>query len=247
MFGEGKNLRDNGGNDIKDTLSLSVPYHRTNEIKDAYPKLNKLVTALYIVTDIIDKDEPMRAKLRTLGANILSDITFNSRTNLIRQVDLVLSFLEISLAVNLISEMNGNILKKEFIELSKILEEERGTKPKEVNNTWLKEFLEPQNNLPAGREETREKKVLNEGVKKSLDSAQDKKERREEILRSIRELGGQATITEILNHNKALFSKASGKTLQRELVSMVAERILTKEGEKRWSKYMLPVGQNNEN
>ena len=113
MFGDNKNLKDsltNLSTTIKDS-SLSISYQKTN----------KLIMALYMVTDMIDKDEPLRNKLRTLGIEILSDNTsLSSGTlgHLSKKIQEVLSFLDISSAVNIISEMNCSILRKEFLELN---------------------------------------------------------------------------------------------------------------------------------
>ena len=99
-------------------------------------KANKLVTALYMVTDIIDKDEPIRLKLRTLGVEIISD-TNSSQTKIGVKINEVMSFLDIATAMNFVSPMNHSILKKEFINLKKSIEEKAEVKP-----TWLSEFLE---------------------------------------------------------------------------------------------------------
>src|SRR3989339_478545 len=79
-----------------------------------YPKTDKLITALYMVTDIIDKDEPLRNKLRTLGTEIISDMNLIQRncightahSNICNGISEVMSFLDIASAVNIISEMN---------------------------------------------------------------------------------------------------------------------------------------------
>ena len=107
-----------------------------------YSKSNKLISALYMVTDIMDKDEPLRSKLRNLGANIISDIhSFNKGQVLTNQINNrvseVLSFLEIASSIGIISEMNSGILTKEFIELRKSIPE---IDPKNEGN-WLEEFM----------------------------------------------------------------------------------------------------------
>ena len=119
MFRDEKDMQ----NSLKDTgTGLGIA------IKDAsapisYNKINKLITALYMVTDIMDKEEPIRNKLRTLGVEILSDTISMSRSNLDKKIHEVLSLLDIAGMVNLISEMNLNILQKEFFELKKSIEE----------------------------------------------------------------------------------------------------------------------------
>src|SRR3989338_9708564 len=114
------------------TLNMSVTL--------SYTKTNKLVTALYIVTDIIDKDEPIRHKLRNLGTEIISDPerirpggTYGAGMSM--RIDQIMSFLDIASAMNFISEMNCEILRKEFLELKASVQENIDMKP-----TWLEEF-----------------------------------------------------------------------------------------------------------
>ena len=125
MLRDEKNLKDSKENSIKDTSSVPAPLSSWRDGSVSYTKTEKLITALYMVTDIMDKDEPLRNKLRTLGTGIISD------THLLQQnstgptlsfmnskIAEIMSFLDIASAVNIISEMNYNILKKEFSELN---------------------------------------------------------------------------------------------------------------------------------
>src|SRR3989338_10874956 len=76
-----KKLKDTYKNPLKDTsfvLSPVVPPWLDHS--GSYSKVHKLITALYIVTDIIDKEEPIRNKLRILGIEILSDTSSMSKT-----------------------------------------------------------------------------------------------------------------------------------------------------------------------
>ena len=120
MFRENKNLKDS---------NLPLPLLPLNKGEEqggglSYTKTNKLITALYMVTDIIDKDEPLRNKLRTLGAEIISDTSSMSKPAFgILKINQILSFLDIASAMNIISEMNCSILKKEFLELNQSMEE----------------------------------------------------------------------------------------------------------------------------
>lgn len=122
MLDEVKNLKDSGT-----SSNIAI---KDSSIFMSYTKTDKLITALYIVTDIIEKEEPIRNKLRTLGTGILSDINL-LRTSIIAsipkqvnsKVDEILSFLDIASAVGMISAMNYAILKKEFLELRQSIEE----------------------------------------------------------------------------------------------------------------------------
>lgn len=122
MFREGKNIKDTQQDSMTD-LNLTI---KDSSIIISYTKSQKLITALYMVTDIIDSDEPIRNKLRTLGVEILSDINKISRATLDKtekKIQEILSFLDIASTVNIISEMNSSILKKEFLELYQSIKE----------------------------------------------------------------------------------------------------------------------------
>jgi hypothetical protein len=99
--------------------NLKDSYLATNSnVKDrssALPvgKLNKLIAALYMVTDVMDKDEPLREKLRGLGSSLISDI-HSREINVGAKISEILSFLDIASTVGMISVMNAGILKKEF-------------------------------------------------------------------------------------------------------------------------------------
>lgn len=129
----GQMLEEN--KDIKD-LSLDQDFIlKDSQSSISYNKLNKLIIALYMVTDIMDKEEPLRNRLRTLGVEIISD-TNSIPIQVKGKITEIMSFLDIASAVNLISEMNCAILKKEFLELEQSVREYR-----QIKSTWLKEFL----------------------------------------------------------------------------------------------------------
>lgn len=124
-----------GNKNLKDSLidhNLSV---KDISFSISYTKTHKLITALYMVTDIIDKDEPIRNKLRTLGADIVSDM-HAVPVGALSKIAETVSFLNIASAMNFISEMNCAILKKEFLELRGSIQEHLNMKP-----AWLEEFL----------------------------------------------------------------------------------------------------------
>src|SRR3989338_6388575 len=140
MFGEEKDIQEN----LKDTYSPlpNLPLVKGEEKGGgmSYSKTQKLITALYMVTDIIDKDEPIRHKLRTLGIEIISDM-HSVPAEAGNKIAETVSFLNIASAMNFISEMNCSILKKEFLELKGSIQEYTDMKP-----TWLAEFFTKENN-----------------------------------------------------------------------------------------------------
>ncbi len=139
MLGENHNSQ----NSLKDTPSMPAPYEaegfHVGSVNITYTKTDKLISALYMVTDIMDKDEPIRLKLRTLGNNIVSDMHSNL-SNVGIKISEVMSFLDIAFSVGMISEMNSSILKKEFTELRQSLTEYYASKSFGGQAT-LSEFL----------------------------------------------------------------------------------------------------------
>lgn len=99
----------------------------------ANKKTEKLVTALYLVSDCMDTDDALKGKIRLLGVELLSDIYRFSVLSPVEKSSFIgtpvsrvyelLSFIEIAKTVGFISEMNASILKKEFSRLATDLRE----------------------------------------------------------------------------------------------------------------------------
>ena len=270
MLGENKNLKDTSKDSLKDSerKSLMTSYGAgTSDMSFtlAYTKTSKLITALYMVTDTMEKEEPLRLKLRTLGVDILSDITMSRGIFDIQKIEQILSFLNIAFDVRMVSEMNCNILRKEFAELKQSIQEFT-TK----NNLWFEEFTKDSpspkvvsfNKGHATRIGVQKGSTLMDALNKighaeSFQILKDK--RREEIIAIIKacpssgvdkknnsgteglpaNLRAGASITDIKNGAKETLVSCGEKTLQRELISMVKDNVLKKTGAKRWSQYFL--------
>jgi len=283
------NTRDIGFH-IKDTtLSFS------------YTKAKKLITALFMVTDIMDKDESIRNKLRNLGLEIISDIsTASSRTDyisigLLNKISQTLVLLDLAGDIKLISPMNANILKKEFYLFKGSVEESLDNKnpyseeviaqlfkederadrdikeiprklfevKQEYSIGHQKEHLErlkksightPTNIglqkgstlLNALKEIEAKSKAKSQPPAKNISKIDDKNkannsktERRDEIMKIVKDNPNGLTITEIRSRSKGQLATMSEKTLQRELVSLVKDNLFYKTGEKRWSRYFF--------
>ncbi len=158
MLSENKSLTDsstflkdtNSSLSVQERVGLPAQAGARLDIEKSglsYTKTNKLISALFMVTDIMDKEEPLRNKLRSLGAGIISDMhnSLHSRTVLASgKITEILSFLDITSAIGMISGMNCNILKKEFIKLKQSIQESST----QSNPVWLEEFLLEENPPP---------------------------------------------------------------------------------------------------
>ncbi|MEK7088510.1 MAG: hypothetical protein AAB913_00060 [Patescibacteria group bacterium] len=271
MLGKNKNLRDTSKDSIKDTSSSPVSLALWRDQSRYYNKTNKLITALYMVTDTIDKDEPLRLKLRTLGVEILSDtstVSNISKTGFdIEKITTILSFLNIAFDVGMISEMNCNIIRKEFVELKQSIQEFTAQ-----NHLWFEEFVSrpskeelhsphPAFGTPLHLQKNGEgtgvrnskgqgtrigvqkgstlMKALNRVSHKDNNFELLKQQRRELIIKIIKNRPDGISIKDIILGIRNLGEEAGEKTIQRELISMVKDNVLKKTGEKRWSLYFL--------
>ncbi len=90
----------------------------------ANKKTEKLVTALYMITDFMEADDAIKGKLRFLGVELLSDIhklailsaveKHASLALTLSRISEIVTLVEISHMIGFVSEMNATILKKEF-------------------------------------------------------------------------------------------------------------------------------------
>ena len=123
-------------NNQKDTQKTNINSYGQDSVLDvksftdkpiyefANKKTEKLVSALYMVTDCMETDDALKGKLRLLGVSLLSDIynlstlsPMEKNSNifvLLNHIQEILSFIEIAYTIGFISEMNTNILKNEF-------------------------------------------------------------------------------------------------------------------------------------
>lgn len=97
-------------------------------------KIEKLTTALYMVTDIMSDKEPMKWKSRETGVELLSDIAVSSGSaagermtalrNVMKKIERVVSYLDIAQGTRMISEMNASVLKREYLALKDTIDAE---------------------------------------------------------------------------------------------------------------------------
>jgi predicted transcriptional regulator len=217
------NLRTQGLTLFKDSPSLAYVYKKTE----------KIVSALYLVSDFLSDSEPMKGQLRTIGLDLLGNSlsvsdTAKLTTNLLK----LISILTIAHSTRMLSEMNYQILK---FELESVLNQV------ESSNKFVssKGLLLSENffSVPSpSSEPVSVPKVISKGQQEVSDRkvVKDKSNRQEIILSLLKknqELGIKDFVLSI--------SDCSEKTIQRELANLVAKGTIKKAGEKRWSRYSL--------
>lgn len=147
-----------GQSNVPDNKSLSnMPVYEF-----ANKKTEKLVTALYMVSDCMDTDDALKGRLRLLGVELLSDIyklstlsPMDKNTYIsvsLTHIHELISFIEIAYTIGFISEMNTNILKNEFSTLVSDLKSKL-TKDKHFTFTLDEKMFElPELNISSNNE-----------------------------------------------------------------------------------------------
>jgi len=229
----------------------------------AYKKTEKLLMAIHLVTNFVSETEPARNAIRDKSVRILSEMLklrfgFGSAgssqvDNVVASLYEIISILNVLHIAGFISGMNLEILKKELLGLIVFLQEaeESETSEKitfEKNDFKTEEFLDDLNlkdkklSLKDGflkrtslrgkthGDEKRKNIVAGSGSVSSVAHA----DRRNIIINLIKD-----KISVNVKDISIVIKDCSEKTIQRELIALVNEGVLKKEGERRWSVYSL--------
>jgi len=227
-------------------------------------KPEKIASALYLITGFFTDAEPIKWKLRALAADLVS-LGLSLRGQMFKEREAarleirviileVMSLLNVTKNVGLVSDANHNLLNQELLKYLDLLGFPEGLREENGFAILSQSFFDSDSG------ETRELKAPepSEGISVKDKFTQESKRheylpRKEE--KPLREFGAvsvkknsrQSIIIGLLKRKKEimikdvspLISGCSEKTIQRELLAMVAAGILKKIGEKRWSRYTL--------
>lgn len=253
-----------------DSYSDKALIHKPN-YDFAHKKTEKLVTALYMVTDCMEYEDALKGKLRSLGVELLSDIY---KLGVISPVDShshvsvsnarikeLISFIEIAQTMGFISEMNGIILKNQFSLLmrelesyrtkdkhfaftldSKMFEVERSIGQESCNNFFIKDKRTSFNTMSFINKRSPLQNNTQTAHSLGVSNMADREDRINKILEVIKD-------RQVLNKEEGVsikdislsFPDVSEKTIQRELNSLVSKGKIEKIGTKRWSRYKISL------
>lgn len=252
--GEGREV---GGYDGSNPIAY---YGGSTHFAYTYRKTEKIVTALYMVTSLLSDEEPLKWKARTLGNEMLSFTntlkdTYATRLDGVvgairsRTIELS-SLLDIAKSAGLLSEMNASILKAELAGLMGLYAEDKGFAGQGVpfDGSFFAESLPGAYARPARVKDTDDQRRPQPRVPytKRQSAPRDangggegsdvKKDKRRKAIIELVGKRGNVTIKDV----SSVIRDCSEKTIQRELLGLVHEGVLKKEGERRWSRYSLP-------
>ncbi len=220
-------------------------------------KVEKIVSALYLITDHLDKTEPLKWDIRDKGTSLLTEVLklnnllISNKLKSFSSINFkfleIMSFLELAVSIKLISEENFEIFKREFNLLLSLIEnnsvainsqlspyiggEYFKVKDKSLRPKEIKDVLESikDTNEVKGHIKDTEQKLLNR-----ISNDEKKVARRDNIVKILSK-GQKLTIKDI----SKVITNCSEKTIQRELQKMMKNGLLMKEGERRWSRYFI--------
>ena len=261
---------------IPESLSPISLYKKDKDFIFFHQKTEKLVSAVYMLTNFLPTEETMKWSLRTLGARLLkSTIDLKEGTSLhkiqteqvVRDTVLeVSSLLEVAQFAGLVSEMNVAILQREFHGLLAFIHDTiHATDGREIvfvqdqvrpQKTSF-ESLVPQHSTPGDPALLSHTSIGNRdnNTLENTVSIKDKNEFIHPKQKALKEFSPvavkknkrQSIIINLLKRKKEIMVKdvsqvitdCSEKTLQRELLALVSQGVLVKEGERRWTTYSL--------
>ncbi len=193
-------------------------------------KAERVASAVHLVTDFVPESEAVRVRIRLTSLNLLSDIVTSSSK--IRQTVLeLISLVSIGRQIGFISDMNALLLSAELFRLEGLVK---------VRGPELKDSLflaDPRENPESYKKTLSSRAIKDRPHKKAGLSAvreASRSSRRESLLALLRK-GAPITVKDAL----AAVPGVSEKTLQRELIALVRDGVLKREGERRWSRYSL--------
>lgn len=205
-----------------------------------YLKAEKLSFVLYKLSDLISDSEPLKTKIRDESLSMISDLSKVNRTDDVLKTDSLLSalshartiqsFLSFGRAGNLFSEMNYDVLRREFENFASEI-------ARNTNNASddITPYLYVA--LPAPKQNLHDRNTTDVASRHTLGPRKLNQNRRREIVDFLAQ-NGTSSIKDIC----AGVTGYGEKTVQRELASLVEAGILERTGERRWSRYSLLEG-----
>lgn len=200
-----------------------------SKVKDI-SKGQKIVAALYMITSHLSDSDPLKTNIRNLAISLITSPDFSQLSS---STSNIISLLETSVIVGLVSDKNAGII---ITEIGNFIS-------KEISGTALemKSFFEKGVSTEIKRTSTNEHlsikpPTMSVKTKSSISVLENKSKRQKDILDLINKKKSVA-----IKDISQLLSDISEKTIQRELNLLVQKGLITKRGTKRWSTYMAVI------
>ena len=209
--------------------------------KELHRQVFELTLALYRVTDFFPQGEVLRRQLREKANEIFGGISEYGYSReypqeavaILAKIQAVNGYLAVARAMRFVKPINLTVLEREYNFLtdflSKELEVNSNNSAAEITPSVTVEEKKPQVQEPLT---TRDELAVDKpGL---IHVATDFNQRQKKILEHLSTVQ-QAKVSDFYG----FFEGISSKTVQRDLQELVTKSILKKDGEKRWTTYLL--------
>ncbi len=229
-----------------------------------FKKTEKITSALYLVSGLLKDNEPLKWELRDRGMGLLSSSFIASSSmpgdksstiqSLFSSALETLSILNVAKISNLITDMNYKLLVREIDGIVSLLKDRLAQNAENAGYVLSESFFRTPDLFSSGFKNASRSNTYNtssvsdrsvhpsglSNKAKLKDSASTvdtrvKKSQRQEVIVSLLQKNPSLTIKDF----SKIIKDCSEKTIQRELSELVAQNVIKKEGERRWSRYSL--------
>ncbi|MEN9649050.1 MAG: hypothetical protein RL094_17 [Candidatus Parcubacteria bacterium] len=224
-----------------------------------YKKSEKIAAALYMITDFLSDSEPLKTEIRLNSLSLinktleLNTSASSERKNLLSKIIQnslsLISFSQIAVFSGIVSVMNHQIVKRELELFIKTIEDRESPNKLGRNFVLSSEFIKDDLIVQMNKSQSVQKPVSepvrphfssNNPIQPKIQPVQkegknDRKNERQELIIATIRAKGELSIRDL----SLVIKGCSEKTIQRELLALVEANILTKSGERRWSRYSL--------
>lgn len=264
------NQKDNKKNRPKDDQKRHVALYEDRHFGYVAKKIEKLTTALHLITNFFPTDEPLRQSIRQNGLALLSQTyAFKNQfvsdgmnavsLNLSGLIEETLSLLRIAHMSGFVTDMNFTILEREFTDLKSRIGDNPSLAP---SPQFSKDFFDtedtPQPQKPVSSFDTTKspKPPAFQGSQEPKEEEESttqqttQRPKKNSTSRSSAKKKRRKIILGLFQDNdevtvsdvKEVIKGYSSKTIQRDLSALVDEGVLVKEGKRRWTSYKLADG-----
>jgi hypothetical protein len=253
-------INKNKDNEIATTaISYDILFSGDDFGLFVFKRTEKISTAVYLLTEYLSDTEPMKWSMRQVATRVVGEATILSKrvwgqreyfSAILSSFSELTTLFYVANMAHMISPMNFEIIQAELSKMVTMLSQaiSKNTADRKIiaddyfnvstGQDYSKNIFTGTQHFDKGQMDIRDKHVLykNDHSKTgNTESHQKDRNNRQDTILTLLKEGKVLTIKDFSSQIK----DCSEKTIQRELLSLVAKNVLKKEGERRWSRYSL--------
>lgn len=251
-----QNNQTNQGQQEK-SIATQQHFSQSDPFVFVLKKTQRLASAVYLMTNHFPETESLKRTLRDKSSSLVSFIvgyknlsTANAQIftkDVEDRVIEIVSLLELSLNVGLISKMNFNVVEEEFLKVVDLIKTRVVSNPGDSGSEAINKHyfnvgesrnsaLDSARNSNFGIQNLQHKALKSASLSSIPNSSQEvKRSSRQNVILGLIKKKGEVTVKDVAS----IIKNCSEKTIQRELQALVNTGEVKRTGERRWSKYSL--------